>query len=66
MKLHFDEIADALYLRFDDSEIINSEQVAPGIILDFNNVNQVIGLEFLNIGQRISKQQLKQIEFSVT
>ena len=42
MKLHFDEQADALYMRLDDSEIIESQEVQPGIILDFNKHQQVI------------------------
>lgn len=29
MKLHIDKKADALYLRFDDSAIVESEEVAP-------------------------------------
>ena len=36
MNLHVDEQADALYLRLDDTTIIESEEVAPGIVLDYN------------------------------
>ena len=32
MKLHIDQEADALYLRLDNSEIVESEQVSPGVI----------------------------------
>jgi uncharacterized protein YuzE len=31
MKLNYDNQADALYLRLDDSKIPESEEVAPGI-----------------------------------
>jgi len=41
MKLHFDEEADAIYLRLDDSKIIESEKISPGIVLDFNEHNGV-------------------------
>ncbi|NBV86584.1 MAG: DUF2283 domain-containing protein [Verrucomicrobia bacterium] len=34
MKLHIDKEADALFLRLDNSKIVNSEEVSPGIILD--------------------------------
>jgi len=34
MRLHVDKEADALYLRLDDSRIIESEEVAPGVILE--------------------------------
>lgn len=38
MKLHFDKEADALYLRLDESRILESEEVSPGIVLDFEKV----------------------------
>ena len=31
MKLHVDKEADALYLRLDDSKIVESEEVSPGV-----------------------------------
>ena len=36
MKLKIDREADALYLRLDESGIVESEEVRPGVILDFN------------------------------
>ena len=36
MRMHYDQKADALYLRLDDSKVIESEEVKPGIVLDFN------------------------------
>ena len=49
MRVHFDEQADAVYLRFDESEIVKSEEVHPGIILDFNERNEVVGVEVLRV-----------------
>ena len=40
MRMRYDEQADALYLRLDESEIIESQEVQPGIILDFNEGNR--------------------------
>ena len=36
MTLKVDEKADALYLRLDESKIMESDEVSPGVILDFN------------------------------
>ena len=36
MKLNVDKQADALYLRLDDSTIVESEDVSPGVALDYN------------------------------
>jgi uncharacterized protein YuzE len=43
---------DALYLRLDDTPIIESEEVSDGIILDYNAEGKVIGIEILYISQR--------------
>ena len=65
MKVHFDEKADALYVRFDDSKIAESEEVRPGIILDFNDKNQVVGIEILKVKNRVPIADLKKMQFEV-
>ena len=51
MKRHVDEKADALYLRLDDSAIVESEEVSPGVVLDYNEANQVAGIELLYLSK---------------
>lgn len=63
MKLHIDKEADALYLRLDDSEIIESEEVSPGVVLDFNASNQVVGVEMLNLSKRAPLLNTNTLEF---
>lgn len=53
MKVHFDRESDALYFRLDDSRIVESEEVTPGIVLDFNDQSQVVGIEILDAGKRV-------------
>ncbi len=65
MKLHVDQEADALYLRLDDSAIVESEAVHPGIVLDFNADNQVVGVEVLNVKDRLPAANLRQIQIDV-
>ena len=65
MKMHYDEKSDALYLRLDDSEIIESEEVQSGIVLDFNADNQVVGVEILRVKERVPSANLKQMQFEV-
>ena len=63
MKLRVDEKADALYLRLDDSEITGSEEVSSGIVLDFNEANQVVGVEILRLSKRTPKLNVKDLQF---
>jgi uncharacterized protein YuzE len=66
MKLHFDEKSDALYFRLYDSKIIESEEVQPGLILDFNEYNQVVGIEILGVKNRVSIANLTQVELEIS
>lgn len=55
MKLRIDRKADALYLRLDDAKIIGSEEIAPGVIVDFDSRNKVVGVEVLDVSERSPK-----------
>ena len=63
MKLKVDEKADALYLRLDDSKILESEEVSPRVVLDFNADAQVVGVEILNLSKRSLKLNLRELQF---
>jgi len=63
MRLHVDKEADALYLRLDDSKVIESEEVSPGVVLDFNDQNQVVGIEMLNLSERAPRLNLQALQF---
>ena len=63
MKLNVDKSADALYLRLDDSSVVESEEVSPGVVLDYNESNEVVGVEFLNLSKRSASLNLSTLEF---
>ena len=63
MKLHVDKKADALYLRLDDSKIIESEEVSPGVVLDFDANNQVVGIEILHLSKRTPNLNLGELQY---
>lgn len=65
MRLHYDEEADALYLRLDESQVEESEEVQSGVILDFNAAGQVVGVEILRLKERLPQANLRQIQFEV-
>jgi len=63
MKLKIDTKNDALYFRLDEEAIVESEEVQPGVILDFNAEGKVVGIEILNLSERISPEQLKILQY---
>jgi uncharacterized protein YuzE len=62
MKLYIDREADALFLRLDSSRIVESEEVTPGVVLDFDEHNQVVGIEILRLSTRTPSLDLDQIQ----
>ena len=49
MKLNVDKEADALYLRLDDFPILESEEVSSGVVLGYNEENEVVGVEMIQL-----------------
>jgi uncharacterized protein YuzE len=45
MRLKVDKENDALYFRLDEAEIVESEEVQPGVILDFDKDNRWLALK---------------------
>lgn len=63
MRLKVDTESDTLYFRLDEAGIVESEEVEPGVILDFNKDGKVVGIEMLNISQRLPIEQLKNFQY---
>jgi len=63
MKLKVDHEAGALYLRLDDSRIVESEEVSPGVVLDYNEQEQVVGVEILGISKRSPNLNTRELQF---
>ena len=63
MRLKVDKESDTLYLRLDESKIVESEEVRPGVILDFDSEGRVIGVEFLGISSRATWEELSSLQF---
>ncbi len=65
MKVKVDKKNDALYFRLDESKIVESEEIEDGIILDYDNNNNVVGIEILGVTKRLSIEKLSKMEFEV-
>ncbi|MCL4543254.1 MAG: DUF2283 domain-containing protein [Chloroflexi bacterium] len=52
MKLKVDQQADALYLTLGEAPASDSEEVSPGIIVDYDEQGRVVGIEMLHLSHR--------------
>jgi uncharacterized protein YuzE len=65
MKVRFDRGEDALYIRLDEAPVAESLEVSPGVVLDFDAANRVIGIEVLNAQSRLPDAELGRMQFEV-
>lgn len=63
MKVTFAKFDDALYFRLQNQRIVESEEVRPGVILDYDDKDQVVGIEFLHVSERAAQEDLAVMQF---
>jgi len=63
MKIKVDRESDALYFRLDETAIVESEEVEPGVILDYDAAGKVVGVEILQISARVAPERLRMLQF---
>jgi uncharacterized protein YuzE len=54
MRSLYDRHADAFYLRFTESPIVESDEVADGVILDLDSDGRIVAIEFLGASNRLA------------
>jgi uncharacterized protein YuzE len=62
MKVKYDSEVDAVFLRLSDADILESEEMQPGVIVDFDANGKIVALEFLNATERFSAEAIKQFQ----
>lgn len=63
MKLKIDHEADALYLSLGDAPAADSDEVAPGFIVDFDADGRAVGIEMLHLSKRAPDADIQQVLF---
>ena len=63
MKLKVDHEADALYLSLSEAPAAESEEVAPGIIVDYDEQGHAVGIEMLHLSKRAKNADTRRLLF---
>jgi uncharacterized protein YuzE len=66
MRLKVDEESDALHFRLDEGAVVESEEVQPGVIMDFDRDGRLVGIEILGLSARANPDQLRVLQFETT
>ncbi|MBL7223488.1 MAG: DUF2283 domain-containing protein [Candidatus Brocadiae bacterium] len=64
MKVTYDAEVDVLRILFSSRAIEESDEEKPGMILDYDEDGNIVGMEILNASTRI--EQPKAVEYAVT
>ena len=62
MKAHYDPDVDALAINWGNAPIEESDEVEPGVILDYDSGGNVVGIELLNASKKIKQLDLLKIQ----
>lgn len=63
MKADYDSQVDILTVVFSDAQVEESDEIKPGIILDYDAIGNIVGLEILDASHRV--QNPSSMEFAV-
>jgi uncharacterized protein YuzE len=64
VKVHYDSKTDTLTIRLRDEAIARSDEVTPGVVVDFDEAGAVVGIELLEASQRSGNPKV--LEFGVS
>jgi len=54
MKIEYSKEADAIYVYFKEDFVAKSKEIEDGVVIDFDEKGQFIGIEVLDVSQRFS------------
>jgi len=65
MVFHYHSATDMLYIQLADRASAESEEVAPGIVLDFDEHHQVVGIEIEDASTVIDLSRLEVVALPI-
>ena len=61
MEITFDKDADAVYIEFSSGDFASNKKMDNNTILDLDKNGNILGIELLNVSNRISKDFLSEV-----
>ncbi len=56
--VHYDADSDAAYIRFSNARVHESGEVAPGVVLDYDEAGHIVGMEVHNARTQLPENVL--------
>ena len=58
MKIEYSKTADALYVFFREIKVARSEDIQDGVVVDFDEEGQLVGIEILDVSSKLTPEDL--------
>lgn len=55
MVIKYDKESDIIYIQFSEKKVVESEEDKPGIILDYGENGEIVGIEVLEASKKTSQ-----------
>jgi len=65
MKISYDPKYDVMYIKFSDAKIADTVEVDEGIIIDYGEHGEIVGIEIINASVRIKPKPLSEITIKI-
>ena len=65
MKFHYDALTDSLYIDLVDRSGVDAREVAPGVVLDFDEDGNVVGIDLDHASRVADLSRLEAVSLPV-
>jgi len=65
MKINYDKIADAMYIRLKKGDVKKTIKMKDRLLVDVDKNGNVLGMELLNASTQIPKKQINTVELGM-
>jgi len=55
MVIRYDKESDVIYIQFSENKVLESEEDKPGVILDYGEDGEIVGIEVLNASKKTNQ-----------
>ncbi|AFY73769.1 Protein of unknown function (DUF2283) [Synechococcus sp. PCC 7502] len=54
MNIKYDQQVDAAYLMLETAKIVDSEEIQPNVVFDYDELDRIVGIELLSVKRNIT------------
>jgi len=65
MRISYDPKHDIMYIKFSETKIVNTVEVDEGLLIDYGENGEIVGIEIINASIRLHTKPLNEITIKI-